>query len=58
MTLQSSGAIKFSDITSEFGTPTNKNLGAFRNSQNVGELTNLALDQGIPKSGTRRLRGL
>jgi len=52
MTLQSSGSIKFSDITNEFGTPTNKNLGAFRVSQNVGELTNLALDQGIPKNGT------
>ena len=51
MALQSSGAIKFSDITSEFGNPTNKNLGAFRVSQNVGELSSLPLDTGVPQSG-------
>ena len=50
MSLQSSGTIKFSDITDEFGTPTNKNLGAFRVNQTIGELQ-FPLDSGIPTSG-------
>ena len=51
MTLQSSGQIKFSEIASEFGQPSGKNLGAYRVSQNIGSLTNLPLDTGIPQSG-------
>ena len=50
MSLQGSGAIKFSDITSEFGTPSGKNLGAFRVSQTVGEKV-FPLDDGVPTSG-------
>lgn len=44
--------ISFSDITTEFGIPPNKNIGAFRVSQNVGSLQNRPLDTGIPQSGT------
>ena len=51
MALQSSGAISYSDIKTEFGDPTNKNIGAYRVSQNVGELSGLPLDTGIPKTG-------
>ena len=51
MTLQSSGQIKFSEIASEFGQPSGNNLGAYRVSQNIGSLTNLPLDTGIPQSG-------
>ena len=51
MTLPSSGQLNFSDITNEFGTPPNNNLGAFRVSENHGSLTNLPLDNTIPQSG-------
>ena len=51
MTLQSSGQLNFSDITNEFGTPPNNNLGAFRVSENHGSLSNLPLDNTIPQSG-------
>jgi hypothetical protein len=51
MALQSSGAISFSEITNEFGSPPAGNLGAYRISQNVGTLSNLPLDTGIPQSG-------
>ena len=51
MALQSSGAISYSDIKNEFGDPTNKNIGAYRVSQNVGEMSGLPLDTGIPKTG-------
>ena len=51
MALQSSGAISYSDIKTEFGDPTNKNIGAYRVSQNVGEMSGLPLDTGIPKTG-------
>ena len=51
MALQSSGAISYSDIKNEFGEPNNKNIGAYRVSQNIGELTARPLDTGIPKSG-------
>ena len=44
MALQSSGAISYSDIKNEFGDPTNKNIGAYRVSQNVGEMSGLPLD--------------
>ena len=51
MALQSSGAISYSDIKNEFGEPNNKNIGAYRVSQNIGELSGLPLDTGIPKTG-------
>jgi hypothetical protein len=54
MALQGSGSISFSQIANEFGTPPGRNLGAYRVSENVGSLSNLALDDGIPKSGTIR----
>ena len=43
------GAIKFSDITAEFGTPTGKNLGAYRISQTIDGDT-YPLDAGVPTS--------
>ena len=54
MTLQNSGEIKWSEISSEFGTPGGKNLGAYRVSDSPGNncsLSNLPLDSGIPQSG-------
>jgi hypothetical protein len=51
MALQGSGSISFSQIANEFGTPSGKNLGAYRVSENVGSLSNLPLDAGIPTSG-------
>ncbi len=53
MALQSSGSISFSNIRTEFGEPPNNNLGAYRITDTVGELT-LPLDGGIPTSGTIR----
>lgn len=53
MALQSSGPISFSQISNEFGLPPGKNLGAYRVSQTVGNLT-IPLDTGIPTSGTIR----
>ena len=35
------------DIEQEFGQPVGRNLGAFRISQTVGDMTNLPLDEGI-----------
>ncbi len=52
MALQASGDISFSQISNEFGTPSGKNLGAYRISQSVGTLSNLPLDSGVPQSGT------
>jgi len=64
MALQSSGPISFSQIANEFGTPPGKNLGAYRVSQTVSGLSNLALDNEVnnvgivtaimPQSGTIR----
>jgi hypothetical protein len=52
MTIKASGAsLSFSEIAAEFGSPTGKNLGAYRISQSVGTFTNLPLDTGIPQSG-------
>ena len=53
MALQASGTIKYSQIIAEFGTPSNGGLGEFRLSggENVGSLTNLPLDTGVPISG-------
>jgi hypothetical protein len=47
MALQASGPIKFSDITTEFGTPPGRNLGAYRVSQSFGSLDNLGLDNEV-----------
>ena len=51
MSLTASGTIKYSEIIAEFGTPNNGGLGEFRLSENVGTLTNLPLDTGVPQSG-------
>lgn len=52
MTIKSSGSsLSFSEISNEFGLPSGRNLGAYRVSQNVGTLTNLPLDTGVPQSG-------
>jgi hypothetical protein len=51
MALQASGPISFSQIANEFGTPPGINLGAYRVSQNVGSLSNLALDNAVNASG-------
>jgi len=61
MTLQSSGTIRWSEIRDEFGANvggTGVSLGRYRNSdsnfsnKNVGTLSNLPLDIGVPTSGT------
>ena len=54
MPTPSSGTIKFSDLSNEFGPTTNVSLGAYRlnGGQNVGTLSNLPLDTDIPKSGS------
>ena len=51
MALQASGQIKYSEIIAEFGTPNNGGLGEYRLSENVGSLSNLPLDTGVPQSG-------
>lgn len=52
MTIKSSGtSLSFSEIKNEFGLPSGRNIGAYRVSQNIGSLTNLPLDAGIPQSG-------
>ena len=52
MTIKSSGSsLSFTEISNEFGTPPNKNLGAYRVDENIGSLSELALDSGIPQSG-------
>jgi len=54
MTIKASGSsLSYTEIAAEFGSPTGKNLGAYRVSQTVGTLT-LPLDTGIPSSGTIR----
>jgi hypothetical protein len=53
MALQASGPISFAEIANEFGTPSGKNLGAYRVSQTIGNLTR-PLDDDIPISGTIR----
>ena len=50
MTLQGSGKISFSNIETEFGDGgSSRNIGKYRVSQTVGGMTNLPLDDGIPK---------
>ena len=51
MALQASGTIKYSEIIAEFGTPNSGGIGEYRLSENVGTLTNLPLDTGVPQSG-------
>ena len=50
MALQASGPISFSQIANEFGLPPGRNLGAYRRTETIGELTR-PLDDGIPISG-------
>lgn len=60
MAIKSSGTLSFTNIKDEFGLPPNKNFGAYRISQSVGDLSGLALDNDdnlnalIPKSGQIR----
>jgi hypothetical protein len=50
--ISSPNPIKASDISKEFGPTTNISLGNYRAvNQNVGSLSNLPLDTGIPQSG-------
>jgi hypothetical protein len=53
MALQASGTIKYSQIIAEFGTPNNGGLGEYRLSggENVGSLSNVPLDVGVPVTG-------
>ena len=52
MTIKSSGSsLAFSEIEAEFGANGSRSLGSYRITQNVGELSNLPLDSGIPTSG-------
>ena len=53
MALQASGQIKYSEITAEFGSPNTGGLGQYRldGGEDVGSLTNLPLDTGVPTSG-------
>lgn len=54
MTLQSSGTISFSQIENEFGQNNGRDMGEYRVSQTVGNMSNLPLDAGIPQSGQIR----
>lgn len=51
--ISSPNPIKFSDITREFGNPTDNKFGAYRlnGGETIGTLTNIPLDTDIPKSG-------
>ena len=58
MVVKASGSsLAFSEIETEFGTNPGRSLGRYRNShadfgnKNVGELSDLPLDTGIPKTG-------
>ena len=51
MALQASGQIKYSEIIAEFGTPNTGGIGEYRLSENVGSLSNIPLDVGVPVSG-------
>ncbi len=53
MAIKNSGSsLSFSEIEAEFGSNGTRSLGSYRLSQNVGSLSNLPLDSGIPTSGT------
>ena len=52
MAIKSSGTqLSFSEIEAEFGSNGERSLGDYRLTQNVGELSNLPLDTGVPTSG-------
>ena len=53
MAIKGSGSsLSFTEIEAEFGQNGSRSLGAYRLSQNIGSLSNLPLDSGIPTSGT------
>jgi len=52
MTLPASGnSISFDQIATEFGYPTDNKFSNYRVSQDVGDLSSMPLDTGIPQSG-------
>ena len=52
MAIKGSGSsLSFSEIEAEFGSNGSRSLGAYRLNQNIGSLSNLPLDSGIPNSG-------
>ena len=56
MAIKGSGSsLSFSEIEAEFGTNGSRSLGSYRLTQNVGSLSNLPLDSGIPTSGQIKL---
>jgi|TARA_R110002074_G_scaffold249855_2_gene421705 hypothetical protein len=51
MTIKASGSsLSFTEIAAEFGNPTGNKFGSYRVSKNIGSLTGLPLDSGIPKT--------
>lgn len=53
MTIKPSGSsLAFTEIENEFGENPKRSLGTYRVSQNVGSLTNLPLDDGIPQGNS------
>jgi len=52
MPTPSSGIIRFSDLSNEFGPSANIRLGRYRINKTVGTLSNLPLDSGVPQSGS------
>ena len=57
MTTPTTGRISFTDISTEFGLPSGKNLGAYRVSQTIGDRA-WPLDTGVPTTGTIRFSDL
>jgi len=57
MTTPTTGSISFSQISAEFGTPPNKNIGAYIVNQTIGD-RNWPLDTGVPTSGSIRFSQL
>ena len=55
MAIKSSGSpnppLSFAEIEAEFGANGERSLGDYRLTQNVGELSNIPLDTGVPTSG-------
>ena len=52
MAIKGSGSsLSFSEIEAEFGSNGTRSLGSYRLTQNVGSLSNLPLDIGVPTSG-------
>ena len=53
MAVKASGnPLSFSEIEEEFGQNNDRDLGEYRVSQTIGELSNQPLDTGIPQSST------